>query len=264
MSNILITGYKGDVGSTLYGLYKNSNINICPLDLSVNNVSADRILHLAARSPLALPDEIIQSNILFLQDIIKYAYNNKIKEIIFFSSSSVYGNPDREYLEEHDQIANPDIYGITKLLGEKLLEYSPINVLCLRFPAILSLKNTNNFMSRCYLKLKNDNPIEIINPDKIFNNFISIENIFNFLLQVKVNKKFDVINLASKREKTLFEIVSMIKNISESKSEITISDKICNFFNISTVKAERDYNFIPYRAEDTIKKWIEQKTSLSF
>lgn len=254
----LITGYKGDVGSILFNLYKEAKEDIVPLDTTVD-INSERIIHLAAKSPPATSDEIIKSNILYLQDIVRYAIRNNIKEIIFFSAVALYGNPTKENLSETDKIERPNLYGVSKLLGEEILKESPINALCLRFPAILCLKNSTNFISRCYLKLKNNNRLELTNPNELFNNFISVESIFRFLTQVKLVEKFDVINLASKKEKTLLEIVTLMKESLNSQSEIEISDKKSNFFNISTQKAEIKYGFVPYSVKDSLEDWIQQR-----
>lgn len=245
------------MGSVLFSLYKENNKDICKLEIGTK-LNADRILHLAAKSPPASADEIIESNVYYLKRVIDYAVTNGIKEIVFFSAVSVYGDFDRENLNENVAYGQPGLYGISKLLGEELLRNSPLKALSLRLPAILSPRNRTNFISRCYLKLKENQDLEIANPDRLFNNFISIENIFSFLQRLKLSEKFDAINLASKKEMTLREVVRFIKDALGSESKIVILDKKRNFFNISTHKAESRYGFIPYSAKDALTGWAKQ------
>jgi len=254
----LITGSSGDVGLILYRLYKREGFDILPFDEKVD-MEAGRILHLAAKSPPANPEDIIKSNVIYLRRIADYAARNKINELIFFSAVSVYGKQNKENVSENDGIVDPDIYGVSKLLGEKLLRETSLNVLCLRLPAVLGLKNKTNFLSRCYLKLKNNEDIELTNPVRLFNNFISIENIFDFLKHVIFQNDFDVVNLASKKEWTILEIINFMKDNIHSSSRISILNKEDNFFNISTDKAEGKYCFVPYTAKETVSRWIRQK-----
>ncbi|MFC1593812.1 NAD-dependent epimerase/dehydratase family protein [Candidatus Omnitrophota bacterium] len=257
MAKILITGQSGDVGSVLFRLYREAGEDIAQLDVT-NDVKAERILHLAAKSPPASNSEMIKSNVMYLQQVIEYAKKNDIKELIFFSAASVYGDINKEDVQEDDEWTNPSFYGSLKYLGEELLEESPLSVLCLRFPAILGFRNTTNFLSRLFMQLRDGKDVEITNADKLFNNFVSIESISEFLRQVKLTKSFDVINVASKKEKTLFEMATIIKNALNSQSKIKISDKTSNFFNVSVEKAEK-YGFVPEGVELSLKRWVKQR-----
>jgi nucleoside-diphosphate-sugar epimerase len=255
---ILLTGARGDIGSILLKLFVKNGFSAEPLYSFEKNIYADTIIHLAAKSPPANYENLIQSNIFYLQETINFAEKNNIKNFIFFSAMSVYGNIDKENVNEKDSMVNPDFYGITKYMGEKIIEKSNVNALCIRFPAILGTKNKTNIISRIFLKLVNNEPLTVTNPDKIFNNFISVENIFNFLKDLKLRKKFDIINLASKKELKLIEIIDFLKKYVDSKSEIIISNKKNPFFNISTEKAENIYNFTPFSANYTLESWIKR------
>lgn len=254
----LITGSSGDVGSILYKFYKREGFDILPFDGKID-IEADRILHLAAKSPPANSEEIIKSNITYLQSVVDFATRNKISELIFFSAISVFGKQNKENVDENDCIIEPDIYSVSKLLGEKILSESLLNVLCLRLPAVLGFKNKTNFLSRCYIKLKNNEDIELTNPHRLFNNFISIENIFNFIKYIKIKRKFDIVNLASRKEMTILATVEVMKKAMNSTSNISILGNNSSFFNISTEMAESEYGFIPCRAKNTITRWIQQR-----
>lgn len=255
---LMITGEKGDVGSVIYKLYKENGFEIYRYNGKKPNTRIDTIIHLAAKSPPASAEEILKSNVDYLKEIVDYSERNNIKEFIFFSTMSVFGTQYKEGLNEDDYLNGPTItlYGASKLFGEKYLQDSSLNVLSIRFPAILGFRNTTNLFSRFYMKLIENEPVEVTNYNKIFNNFISIENIFDFLKDVNIFKKFDVINLASEKELALGEIVQLMKEELNSKSEIIFSDEERNFFNISTEKAIFEYNFKAHDARESIKRWI--------
>lgn len=254
----LITGEKGDVGSLLMKLYRDNGNEIMPFDKK-KDIRADRILHLAAKSPPASAEDIINSNILYLQEVIEYACKNDIREFVFFSAVSIYGNQNKEDVCESDCMVEPNLYGVSKLLGEKLLSEAPFNVLSIRLPAVLGIRNKTNFLSRCYLKLRNSEEIELTNSDRLFNNFISVKNIFEFLISLKLKKKFDVVNLASKKEMTLLEIVELMKDSMNSRSKVISLDKMNAFFNISAQKAETEYGFEPHSAREAIASWLQYR-----
>jgi nucleoside-diphosphate-sugar epimerase len=258
MRKTLITGGSGDIGSLLYKQLRESGHEVEHFDRNAD-VRADRILHLAAKSLPASTSQIIDSNVLYLKDVAEYAERNGIKEMVFFSAISAYGSQDKENLSEEDSSVRPTFYDISKLLGEELLKNTSLNVLCIRFPAILGLRNTTNLMARFYLKLKDDEPVRLTNPDKQFNNFIAVENICEFLAGLNLAKKFDVINLASGREMTLCQVVEYMRGLMGSASEIIRLDSWRNFFNISTKKAESEYGFKPQDPREVISRWISQK-----
>ena len=254
----LITGGSGDIGSILFKLYQREGFDILPFDEKID-MKADRILHLAAKSPPAHPVDIINSNVIYLQRVANYAKRNKIGELIFFSAASVYGNQNKENVAENDCVVDPNIYGVSKLLGEKLLRETSLNVLCLRLPAVLGLKNKTNFLSRCYVKLKNNEDIELTNPERLFNNLISIENIFDFLKNLVFKKKHDVVNLAAKKEMTIIEIVKLMKERLQSTSGIISPDKKADCFTLSTTKAETEYDFKPCPVKESITEWLHER-----
>jgi len=254
---ISFTGHNGDVGSILF-----KKLEVLGASCSVFNgekKNIDILLHIAAKSPPATNDEIINSNIIYLQRVINDAKNIGVKSIIFFSTVSLYGVQNKEWLCENDCINNPSFYGLSKLFGEKYFSECGINTLSLRLPAVLGYRNKTNFLSRIYEKCKQNEEIEINNADKIFNNFISVDSIADLVLNVNIKSGFDAINLASQRELTVKDISDTIVHELNSKSKISIRGNQTNFFNISTKKAELEYGFKPTKAKDTIANWIKER-----
>ena len=245
MKKIVITGQRGDIGSILYQLFQdNENYEIIPYNgETVTEIS--QFIHLAAKHPTHSSNEIIGSNIKFLQEIIAYSERNKVEEFIFFSSTSVYGKPNKEILTEDEPFNNPDIYGLSKGMGEKLLEDSHLKAISLRLPGILGMKSYN-LLSKLYDKLLKNEEITITNPYKLFNNFIYPKNIYDFICKIKLIHKFDIVNLAVERQFSLLEIVEILKGILNSTSHINISREKQPFHSLSIEKAKIVYNFKPF------------------
>lgn len=151
---IFITGHKGFLGThftnyidsnkskdiqwTGYDLSENKN-DICDkysLDFHIRKFNPDIVIHLAAKAGVTeskiYPNEYIQSNIIGTQNLVDICENNKIKNLIFLSSSSVYGNISEEFIKESN-VKNPSsLYGITKLAGEHIVNNSDLNTAIIR------------------------------------------------------------------------------------------------------------------------------------
>ncbi|MBF0518525.1 MAG: NAD(P)-dependent oxidoreductase [Nitrospirae bacterium] len=257
----LITGSRGDIGSMLYALYKRYGLSIEPFNADIaSDTKADIIIHMAAKSPPSSPCDILTSNIVYLKKVVDYALSHGINKMIYFSSVSVYGSQNKEDLSEEEYLNSPGLYGASKLFGEMYLKESALkHVLAIRFPGILGVKNTTNIFGRCYVKLKNNEDIEITNPHRLFNNFICVENLFDFITTTEMKEKFDVINVASEKTMTLFEIVNFMKTLLNSDSKIIESSRKSDFFNISTQKAQTLYGFNPYDAKAAVELWIKNR-----
>lgn len=256
---IAITGFNGDVGSMLLSMFVANGLECKKYDGELDGV--DRILHLAAKSPPATYGEIVDSNIIYLKELIKKAEENGVRELIFFSAASIYGSLDVELATEDSPFQTPDIYGLSKALGEEMLKSSNLKVLVIRFPAVLGLRNNTNILARWYNKMKKNETIVYTNGCKLFNNFITIESIFNFLREFKFCEKFDIVNLASQRTMSISEITAFLKNTIGSSSQL-IDGGSSPSFAISTEKAEEKYGFMPQDPQGALLSWIQKKETL--
>ena len=163
--------------SNLY--YKEKKIKHIKFDLLSSQkipIKADVIIHMAAIVPyknnFSTNKNILEKNLKLTDNILKYAVNNKIKKIIFISSTDVYPlfNKKKINIETHLNCHNE--YGLSKIVCEKLLktycDIFNISFVILRLGPIYSEKNFScNKISRLLHNLKNNKRITINNPDNI-------------------------------------------------------------------------------------------------
>ena len=131
---------------------KKINCKIYNLDLenkknfnTIKEKSFDLIIHLAAKPGVfeseANPDIYVKKNLLMLTNVLQFAKNRKIKYFYFASSSSVYGG--KNFNENSTSLEPSSIYGLTKKLGEELINYFAntynIKCICLRFLQFMDL-----------------------------------------------------------------------------------------------------------------------------
>lgn len=250
-----ITGEHGDIGKRILQLGEEKGVLFKSL-AKCKEGEVNTLVHLAAKSPSSTTEQIIDSNIDLLVDIIKQAKELNIKNVIFFSSMSIYGNQNLFNLDETTACIESSLYGRSKYMGEKIFEDSFLNVLSLRLPAILANKNALGLPSRLYQMIKNGDKIELINADLPYNNFIDVESLFNFIVNNEVKSGKDIVNLATKQDITLYEMCLIFKKVLNSSSIIECLDKKQNFFNISTEKANKKYKFNPPSGKNILKKWL--------
>lgn len=249
-----MSGEKGEVGKILYKLFETNNFSISSLDFN-DLTNKEVFIHLAARTENT--NNLIYSNIDFLRECISYCRKINIKYFIFFSSVSIYGNINCENINESSDFNNHiGTYGLTKLLGENLLKDEEFKVVILRLPAILTQSNQNIMLRKIYNKLLNNETITITNGNKLYNNLINVESIFNFILSYDFKKYFDIYLLASKQDKSLNDIIKYLKENLKSESKIINSSRISSFFNIDTTKARINSNYIENKTIKLLDNWL--------
>ncbi len=84
----------------------------------------DVIIHAAAALPLWKPEEIMQINVAGTQNVLESAMRNKVKQVVYISSTAVYGVPKKHPIFETDPVVGVGPYGQSKIDAEKLcMEY---------------------------------------------------------------------------------------------------------------------------------------------
>ena len=141
---ILITGYNGFIGGYLRNYLVNEKSewsigydesdgndirNKYKLDKAVSDNNVDTVYHLAAvpgvRKSEEFSQEYISTNITGTKNVVDVCEKHDVENLIFFSSSSVYGgeNPPFDEKQKH----NPkSMYAITKETGEQIVKNANI------------------------------------------------------------------------------------------------------------------------------------------
>jgi UDP-glucose 4-epimerase len=138
--NILITGSSGYIGSKLIKLLSSkhkiikfdkkesiiqdlNNINI--LNSIFTKEKIDLVIHLAALSGVEKNHreykKFFKTNVLGLLNLLEVMRRNSVRNILFASSCSVYGNNKKA--KESDNLEPISFYGLTKTFGEEILKY---------------------------------------------------------------------------------------------------------------------------------------------
>jgi UDP-glucose 4-epimerase len=175
----------------------------------------DYVFHLAAipRVPVSIEDPVGTSkiNVLGTINVFKAAADNKIKKIVFASSSAVYGDQDKPLLKE-SMILNPKSpYGLQKLIGEQFaklfVDIYKTPIVCLRYfncygPRIDFNSEYSLVLGR-FLKLKKEGkPLTIFGSGNQMRAFCYVADVAEANIKAAESKKIkggEIINIGHKK-----------------------------------------------------------------
>ena len=88
----------------------------------MGSFNPDMIIHLAGYAWMGHePEKYVNSNILTTLNLVKSLKNKKFKKFFYLSTRDIYGEITDKELREDTRINNPDVYGHSKLIAEKIL-----------------------------------------------------------------------------------------------------------------------------------------------
>ena len=205
-----------------FSFYKNDIKNICQI---TKKFKIDSIFHLAAeagvRRSINKPLEYVEENIANTIRVFEFAKKNKIKEIYYASSSSIYGDKGIYPTNENVKTDQPiSIYGVTKICTESIAHYYykifNINSVGFRYFTVFGPYGRPDMSIFIFIKsILKKNVIFLNNNGKNYRDFTYIDNIISYMLAVynkTKNKKnfYHIFNIGG--EKTI-SINALVKKL---------------------------------------------------
>ena len=270
----------------LNNLKKYKNLNFEKIDISnysdleklVKKHKISKICHLAAqagvRYSLEAPMEYIKSNIIGHLNVLEICRNFKIKNLVYASSSSVYGGNTKVPFSVEDRVDTPvSLYAATKR-SDELMSYTynhlyGINTIGLRFFTVYGPWGRPDMATWIFTKkIINDEPIEVFNNGNMERDFTYIDDIITGTISIldsckqDTNENFSkVYNIGNNKPENLLNFISIIEK-SLGKKAIKImkplqkGDVTNTYADISEIKA--DFNFTPRtKLIEGVPKFIE-------
>lgn len=192
----------------------------------------DIVFHLAAqagvRYSIINPRKYMQNNIQGFFNILEAAKDNKIKRIIYASSSSVYGDCSIFPLKESQSLKAKNLYSLSKDFNEKLSliysNFNNLNLIGLRFFTAYGEFGRPDMMMMKYISCKlKGKPFFLYNFGNHFRDFTYIDDIteiLNRLIKVRIKGKNEIYNVCSSKPVKITKVLKIIDKYLPNKSII--------------------------------------------
>ncbi len=175
---------------------------------------------------------------------------NGTKRIVYFSTCSIYDNNNESPYVRH------------KKRIEKLIIKNSRNYLIFRLPQVVG-KSTNNhtLINHLYNKIQNGEPITVWKGAT--RNLIDIEDVVKISSYIIEADYYNntIINIASKYNVGILEIVRELENITKNKADIVIEERISSYSidisRISPVISKLGINFPQIYYKHVIHKYYK-------
>lgn len=229
----------------------------------------EAVIHLAAqagvRYSLENPWAYARSNYLGGMNIFEIAKRLKIKRVIYASTSSVYGNNEKQPFSEDDRCDTQiSLYAATKKANE-VLAYSyhkqyGIEMAGVRFFTVYGTYGRPDLALFKFVKnILTDKPIDVYNNGDMMRDFTYVEDIVDGLLAIleKEELSYEIYNLGGDNPVPLMKFVELIEKNLGKKAEINfmpmqMGDVKATVADVS--KARKELGFDPkVKIEEGIK-----------
>ncbi len=197
----------------------------------------DVVIHLAAqagvRHSVEYPRTYLENNIGAFFNILDESRINKIKHLIFASTSSVYGKTQKFPLKEEYNTSNPlSFYAATKKSNE-VMAYSYSNIYklpctALRFFTVYGeMGRPDMAIYEFSNKISNNKPIKLFNKGNHHRDFTYIEDVVTYISKL-ISKQsrdiipFQVFNVGNGKTRSLMEFINIIENIFKKRSKFKL------------------------------------------
>ena len=255
-----------------FSLYE---IDICRTE-SLRRVFAenkfDAIVHLAAwagvRPSLENPAIYVQTNVDGTLNLLELAREFGVRQFVFGSSSSVYGNNSKIPFSEDDKISRPiSPYAATKAAGELLCHtYShlyDIRAVCLRFFTVYGARQRPDLAIHKFSRLISENlPVPMFGDGTTRRDYTFIDDIISGVrAAIDYDKSnYEIFNLGESQTIELKHLIELLEiNLGEKavveRREMQPGDVPITFADISKAKELLGYN-PQTKIEDGILKFI--------
>jgi UDP-glucose 4-epimerase len=270
---ILITGGFGFIGRHLINKFPNDDVivfdnlynskvlkgykfiygDIRNYDDLLKIGKVDIIYHLAAHSSVfgcfQSPLYTYDTNIKGTYNLLKYANSIKCKKFVFISSREVYGNTSNVPVYVNHQLNPLNLYGFTKMIGEKLCESLFPDCSIIRLTNVYGFDDKNRVIPEFINNAINDKPLVVYGGKQVLD-FIYIDDAIKGI--IIISQFNGIYNLGTGKGINIHNLAKKIIKLTKSKSRIILRKS--RNFDVSNYVTGNTFFFPCITLDDGIKR----------
>jgi UDP-glucuronate 4-epimerase len=236
----------------------------------------DLVIHMAAQPGVIYsienPYEYIQNNIMAYLNLLEICNKNKIRNIIYASSSSVYGSNNVTPFEEKQKTDSPlSIYAATKITDEHISSvYSNLynmNFIGLRFFTVYGPWGRPDMSPFIFVKkILSGSKINLYDNGKGIRDFTYIDDVCNSVLKIvnkfKKEKKLpnEIFNIGCGNPIRMIEFIRIIEKNLKIKAKIVMQNSRKVDMKETYSNSKKFFKFYKYspkiNLEEGVKKFV--------
>ncbi|HNQ68458.1 MAG TPA: GDP-mannose 4,6-dehydratase [Bacteroidales bacterium] len=228
----------------------------------------DTIIHLAAKAgvrySLEYPVGYEESNVVGTKIILDLAVGMGIKQFIFASSSSIYGNTPAPFREDYTNLNPISPYAQTKLFSEKAgYEFSKkndINFISLRFFSVYGPRlRPDLVMNKIAGSIFKNEKLKIFGDGSTSRDYTYVDDIIGGIMKAVDYKesKFEIFNIGNGNPIKLTDIITYIEQETGKKVNIEFVDSIKGESEITWADNDKAKKILGFDPKTDIRQGIK-------
>ncbi len=173
----------------------------------------DGVFHVAAMLAHAIKDtrDLVDSNVAGTRNVVEAAVAAGVPHLVFTSSNCIVGKPERQPVGEDDPAHPLELYGVTKLQGERILaEYRDrLNITMIRCPTIMG-GGRLGLLSILYEFIHEGRKVWILGDGSNRYQFIATQDLIDALTRAITHPGFHLYNIGSDDVPSLRELYQAV------------------------------------------------------
>ena len=250
--------------------FKDSILNLELLEKQTQGI--DGVFHQAAlasvQDSFSKPEEYHNVNVIGTENILKLAKKNNFK-VVYASSSSVYGNPEKIPIKESDNKNPINPYAETKLEKEKLAKkYSEmgVKVIGLRYFNVFGKGQSKEYAGVLKLfleKIRDKSPLKINGDGTQSRDFVYVKDVADaniMSMDSKINHEF--FNIGTSVSITILDLAKTIIKSSGLDIELNFGPALNGDVQRSVANIDLIQHKIGWKPTVILEKWIDEIISM--
>jgi UDP-glucose 4-epimerase len=225
--------------------------------------SIDAIVHVAGVSSApGIPlGDMLACNVDGARNVLDYALRAGARKIVYASTMSVYGRIEVPVVGPGTPIVEPDVYGASKYLGERIFaaEAARLPAVCVRLPGVLGKGAHRAWIPTLVEKIAAGKPVTIFNPDAAFNNAAWVDELARLFEATLVRDwtGFHAFPVGAGGMTTVRKAVEILFAASGKVPRFEIGESRGGSFTINSGYARETFGYNPGMIESMIRTYAE-------